>query len=140
MAQTTILPNPDQIEEVRAYQNNYSPKNSLLGASVVMVTTKSGTHEFHGTAFEYLRNDALDARNFFSPSVPALKQNIVGGTIGGPVLFPGYNKGRDKTFFFLSMQGVVRNQGSVNLGASPTADMRAGKFDYSITDPITCNP
>jgi hypothetical protein len=140
MAQTTILPNPDQVQEVRTYQNNFSPKDSLMGASVVMVTTKSGTREFHGTLFEYLRNDALDARNFFSPSVPALKQNIFGGNVGGPVLFPGYNKNRDKTFFFLSMQGVVRNQASVNLGASPTADMRAGRFDYPIIDPVTGNP
>jgi len=140
MAQTTILPNPDQIEEVRTYQNNYSPKDSLLGASVVMVTTKSGTREFHGTLFEYLRNDALDARNFFSPDVPALKQNIFGGTFGGPVLFPGYNKDRQKTFFFLSLQGVVRNRASVNLGATPTADMRQGKFNSVINDPSTGQP
>jgi len=141
MAQTTVLPNPDQIEEVRAYQNNYSPKNSLLGASVVMVTTKSGTREFHGTAFEYLRNDALDARNFFSPSVPALKQNIVGGAIGGPFYIPGkYNTNREKTFFFGSLQGVFRNRASVNLGATPTADMRQGRFDHEITDPSTGQP
>jgi hypothetical protein len=141
MAQTTILPNPDQIEEVRAYQNNYSPKDSLLGASVVMVTTKSGTRALHGTLFEYLRNDAFDARNFFSPTVPALKQNIFGGTLGGPLVIPGlYNTRRDKTFFFLSLQGVTRNRASVNLGATPTADMRQGIFDHPITDPSTGQP
>jgi hypothetical protein len=141
MAQTTIQPNPDQIEEVRAYQSNYSPKDSLLGSSVVMVTTRSGTREFHGSAFEYLRNDAFDARNVFSPTVPALKQNIFGGTIGGPFYIPGrYNTKREKTFFFGSIQGVVRNQASVNLGATPTAAMRQGAFDHEITNPATGQP
>jgi hypothetical protein len=141
MAQTTILPNPDQIEEVRTYQNNFSPKDSLFGASVVMVTTKSGSRQFHGTLFEYIRNDALDARNYFSPTVPALKQNIFGGNVGGPIFIPGkYNTDREKTFFFLSEQGVLRHDASVNLGASPTADMRKGIFNQEITDPLTGQP
>lgn len=55
---------------MRTYQNNYSPKNSLLGASVMIITTKSGTREFHGTLFEYLRNGALDARNSSVPMYP----------------------------------------------------------------------
>ena len=138
MAQTTILPNPDQIQEVRTYQNNFSPKDSLMGASVVMVTTKSGSRQFHGTLFEYFRNDALDARNYFSPTVPALKQNIFGGNVGGPIFIPGhYNKDREKTFFFLSEQGVFRHDASINLGASPTSAMRMGVFDEAITDPST---
>jgi hypothetical protein len=141
MAQTTILPNPDQIQEVRTYQNNFSPKESLFGASVVMVTTKSGSRQFHGTLFEYFRNDALDARNYFSPTVPALKQNIFGGNVGGPIFIPGkYNKDREKTFFFLSEQGVFRHDASVNLGASPTSDMRMGIFNQEITDPLTGLP
>ena len=141
MAQTTILPNPDQIQEVRTYQNNFSPKDSLFGASVVMVTTKSGSRQFHGTLFEYIRNDALDARNYFSPTVPALKQNIFGGNVGGPIFIPGkYNTDREKTFFFLSEQGVLRHDASVNLGASPTAQMRMGIFNQEITDPLTGQP
>lgn len=141
MAQTTILPNPDQIQDVRTYQNNFSPKDNLLGASVVMVTSKSGTRDFHGVLFDYFRNDALDARNYFSPTVPALKQNIFGGTIGGPVFIPGkYNTDRQKTFFFLSLQGVFRHQASVNLGASPTSEMRQGIFNEPITDPETGQP
>jgi hypothetical protein len=141
MAQTTILPNPDQIQEVRTYQNNFSPKDSLFGASVVMVTTKSGSRLFHGTLFEYFRNDALDARNYFSPTVPALKQNIFGGNVGGPIFIPGkYNKNREKTFFFLSEQGVFRHDASINLGASPTSDMRMGIFNQEITDPATGLP
>ena len=57
-----------------------------MGASIVLVQTRSGSSEFHGALWEYLRNDAFDARNFFSPGVLPLKQNIFGGTLGGPVL------------------------------------------------------
>ena len=106
MTQTTILPNPDSIQEVRTLQNNFSPKYTLEGASIVLVQTRSGTKDFHGTLWEYFRNTDLDARNFFSPTVFAEQQNIFGGTIGGPLVIPKlYNTGRDKTFFFLSEQG-----------------------------------
>src|ERR1017187_2142186 len=67
MTQTTITPNPDSIQEVRTLQNNIMPKYTLLGASVVLLQTRSGSSEFHGALWEYFRNDALDARNFFSP-------------------------------------------------------------------------
>ncbi len=69
MTQTTILPNPDSIQEVRTLQNNISPKYTLLGASVVLVQTRSGSREFHGALWEYFRNTALNSRNFFSPDV-----------------------------------------------------------------------
>ncbi len=82
MTQTTILPNPDSIQEVRTLQNNISPKYTLLGASVVLVQTRSGTSDFHGTAWEYFRNNDLNARNFFSPTIAAYHSNIFGGTIG----------------------------------------------------------
>lgn len=138
MTQTTILPNPDSIQEFRTLQNNYSPKYSLLGSSIVLVQTRSGTREFHGTLWEYLRNDDFDARNFFSPSVLAEKQNIFGGTLGGPLFIPHvYNKDRNSTFFFISEQGVIRHIGGAQLGATPTADMRNGIFNNAITDPTT---
>src|SRR6516225_1605683 len=90
MTQTTITPNPDTIQEVRVLQNNYGVQYSLMGSNVVLLETKSGTSSFHGSAYEYFRNDALDARNFFSPTVPALKQNIFGYTISGPVYIPNH--------------------------------------------------
>ena len=86
MTQTTVLPNPDSISEVRTLQNNISPKYTLLGASIVLVATRSGTKDFHGALWEYFRNDALDARNFFSPTVLAEKQNIFGGDDRRPVV------------------------------------------------------
>ena len=67
MTQTTITPNPDTIQEVRVLQNNYSVQYGLLQSSVVLLATKSGTDKFHGSAFEYLRNTSLDARNFSAP-------------------------------------------------------------------------
>jgi hypothetical protein len=134
MNQLDITPNPDTIEEVRVLQNNFSAKYSLFGSNVALVQTKSGTDTFHGTAFEYFRNDALDARNYFSPIVPPLKQNIFGYTIGGPLFIPGHKK---RTFFFWSQQWSKQHIGSALLGADPTEDMRNGTFNTPITDPVT---
>jgi hypothetical protein len=159
MLQLTITPNPDTIEEVRVLQNNYSAQYSLFGGNVVLLQTRSGTDTFHGNAFEYFRNDALDARNYFSPAVPALKQNIFGYTIGGPIYIPGhYNKDKTKTFFFWSQQwakqhiGLAATGGGQSVptsggassnslfGSSPTAAMRQGTFNMPITDPVTGAP
>lgn len=141
MQQTTIIPNPDEIQEVRVLQNNYNPEYSLMGANVVLVETKSGTQAFHGDAWEYFRNDAFDSRNFFSPTVPVLKQNIFGFDIGGPAFVPGlYNTQKDKTFFYVNEQWVRRSQASVLSGATPTAAMREGIFNTPITDPTTGQP
>ncbi len=141
MNQNTIVPNPDTLEEVRVLQNNYSPRYSLMGASVVLLQTRSGTNDFHGTAFEYLRNDDLNSRNFFSPSVLPYKQNIFGYNVGGPVWVPKVYNGRQKTFFFWSQQWVKLHQGlSALRGATPTADQRAGIFTSAIKDPSTGQP
>ena len=128
-----ITPNPDSIQEVRVLQNNYSAQYTMYGSTAVVLETKSGTDHFHGTAFEYLRNDALDARNFFSPSVPPLKQNIFGYNLSGPIYLPGHASGKKKTFFFWSQQwsdqhlGLGATAGSVQ-GADPTQAMRNGDF------------
>jgi Carboxypeptidase regulatory-like domain len=138
MTQTTILPNPDSIQEVRTLQNNISPKYTLLGASVVAVQTRSGSRDFHGTAWEYFRNTDLNSRNFFSPNVLAYHQNIFGGTLGGPLFIPKlFNRNRNKVFFFLSEQGVKQSEGSTQTGITPTADQRAGIFNSPILDPAT---
>ena len=134
MTQTAITPNPDSLAEVRVLQDNYSPKYSLMGNSVVMLQTKSGSTEFHGGAFEYFRNNDLNARNFFSLSVPTLKQNIWGYTLGGPVLIPRYH-GTQKTFFFVTEQWVDSHNASVLTGATPTSDQRNGLFTTAIKDP-----
>jgi hypothetical protein len=137
----TVTPNPDTIEEARVLQNNYGVEYNLMGGNVVIVQTKSGTSTFHGNAFEYLRNTSLAARNFFSPSVPVLKQNIFGYTLGGPLFIPNhYNTNRDKTFFFWSQQWTIKHNASVALGADPTAAEREGTFNSPITNPLTGSP
>jgi hypothetical protein len=136
MGSTAITPNPDTIEEVRVLQNNFEPKYSLLGASVVLLQTKSGTTKFHGSVFEYFRNTDLNAHNFFSPTIPQLNQNIWGYTLGGPILVPHYH-GTRRTFFFASSQWVDSHTGSVVRGATPTADQRNGIFTSLIKDPLS---
>ena len=141
MTQTTITPNPDTIQEVRVLQNNYGVQYSLNGGAVVLLQTKSGTSTFHGSAFEYFRNDALDARNFFSPTVAPLKYNIFGYTLGGPVYVPGhYNTDRQKTFFFWSQQWVKEHAGQTLIGAAPTMAMREGQFPGTLINPSTGTP
>ncbi|HEY6293794.1 MAG TPA: carboxypeptidase regulatory-like domain-containing protein [Terriglobia bacterium] len=138
MTQTTVTPNPDTVDEVRVLQNNYGVQYSLMGANVVLLQTKSGTSQFHGTAYEYFRNTSLNARNFFAPTVPTLQQNIFGYTIGGPIYIPHhYNTDKSKTFFFWSQQWSKQHVASVVLGADPTAAMRSGDFGAKCTTGFT---
>jgi len=138
MNDLAVTPNPDTIQEVRVLQNNYSVQHSLMGGNVVLVDTKSGTKTFHGTVYEYFRNTVLDARNFFSPTVPTLQQNYYGYTVGGPIFIPNhYNTQKQKAFFFWSEQWIAQNIGAVATGATPTLAMRNGTFNTPITDPLT---
>ena len=145
MSSLGITPNPDGIEEVRVLQNNYSAQYTLYGANAVVLQTRSGTDQYHGTGWEYFRNDALDARNFFSPSVPPLKQSIFGYNFSGPLYLPGHRSGRKKTFFFWTQQwsdqhmGLGSTAGQLQ-GADPTEAMRSGTFNTPITDPLTGQP
>jgi hypothetical protein len=141
MNQTTITPNPDTLEEVRVLQNNFQSEYGLNGPTVLLLQTKSGTSTFHGTAFEYFRNDALDAHNYFSPTKTELRQNIFGYTLGGPIYIPGhFNTNRDKLFFFWSQQWTDQHIGNVILGPDATAEERKGTFTSPITDPLTGKP
>jgi hypothetical protein len=102
---TTLLtfPSVDAIAEVRVLSSNYGAQYGRNSSGTVEVETKSGTRSFHGDAYEFVRNDAFNARNYFASSVPPYKKNDFGYTIGGPVFFPHvYNQDRNKTFFFFS--------------------------------------
>jgi hypothetical protein len=147
MTQTTIMPNPDSIEEVKVLQSNYDAKYSLMGASVVIVQTKSGTDTFHGGGWEFLRNTVFDTRNFFSTTISPEEWNIFGWNLGGPVFIPHkYNTNRQKTFFYFNQQWAKQKQESVINGATPTDLMRAGIFPTTgpyaktIVDPVTKAP
>jgi hypothetical protein len=101
-----VNPNPDALGEFRILTNNYEAEYGRAAGGIVNQVIKSGTNGYHGDVFEFFRNDALNARNYFLPAVTPFKRNTFGGTIGGPIK-------KDKTFFFLSYQGVRRHEGEV---------------------------
>ncbi|MBL8293602.1 MAG: TonB-dependent receptor [Bryobacterales bacterium] len=128
--------NLDAIAEVRVERNAYSSEYGRNGGAQVNVVTKSGTNEFHGTLFEFFRNDKLDARNFFARTRPKNRYNNFGGTIGGPIK-------KDKLFFFLSNEyrRIQQNTGArtstVPTGAQIGGDFTGGR---TINNPETGQP
>ncbi len=128
--------NLDAIAEVRIERNAYSAEYGRNSGGQVNVVTKSGTNEFHGTLFEFFRNDKLDARNFFAASRPKNRYNNFGGTVGGPIV-------RNKLFFFLSNEyrRIYQNTG-VRTSIVPTDAQITGNFagGRTITDPATGQP
>ena len=128
-----VYPNVDAIAEVKVLTSNYGAQYGRNGSGTVETVTKSGTKDFHGDVFEFLRNDDFNARNYFSytpPLVPEYKKNDFGGTIGGPVYIPHvYNTKKEKTFFFFSEE--VRREivpGGIFTGQVPSAQERLGNF------------
>ncbi len=101
---TSIIPNLDSIEEFRVLTNNFAPEYGNYNGGMVTVISKSGSDTFHGDAFEFLRNTALDARGYFDPTRAAFRQNQFGGTLGGPIK-------RQKAYFFADYQGTRTTQG-----------------------------
>ena len=98
-----VYPNADAIAEVKVLTSNYGAQYGRNGSGTIETIVKSGTKEFHGDLFEYVRNDAFNARNFFQTNVPEYKKNDFGYTIGGPLFIPHlYNRNKNKTFFFWS--------------------------------------
>ena len=130
------FPNPDAIQEFSVQTNNMSAE---YGASAVAVNivTKSGTNQLHGDLFEFLRNGALNARNYFSQTADKQKRNQFGATAGGPII-------RDKLFFFGTWQRTtLRDAAPTGIAFVPTAQERTGDFsDIStvIKDPVTNQP
>jgi Outer membrane receptor for ferrienterochelin and colicins len=128
-----LFPNPDAIQEFSVQTNNFSAEYSNATGAVVNVITRSGTNQFHGTLFEFLRNGDLNARNFFAPARDSLKRNQFGGTLGGPIV-------HDKLFFFFSYQRTtLRTDPQLTRQVLPTAAMRTGNFSgfAPIIDPLT---
>jgi hypothetical protein len=119
-----IQPSVDALQEFKVETNNYSAEYGYSAGAVVNASIKSGTNQLHGDAFEFLRNDYLDARNFFSnPTArkPVLQQNQFGGTLGGPII-------RNRAFFFGSYERTSTNRGSTYVVTVPTAAIRSGDF------------
>ncbi|MEB2360270.1 MAG: TonB-dependent receptor [Bryobacterales bacterium] len=129
-----VFPNPDAVQEVSIQKSNFSAEYANATGAVVTVATKSGTNEFHGSAFEFLRNAVFNARNFFAARRDSLKRSQFGGTLGGPII-------KDKLFFFGSYQGTrTRSDPQLTRQFLPTAAIRQGRFSGPITDPQTQRP
>jgi hypothetical protein len=125
----------DALQEFKVQQSAYSAEFSQAGGAL-NATTKAGSDQLHGSLFDFMRNDAFDARNFFARETEELKRQQFGGTIGGPLL-------RRRTFFFASYEGMRERQGLVFNNTVPTAAMRAGDFSASsrpLYDPQTRQP
>ena len=130
------LPSPDTMQEFRVLTNTYSAEYGRSSGGIFLAITKSGTNEFHGSAWEFFRNDKLNARNFFATGKPILRQNQFGAKLGGPII-------RNKTFFFGSYQGLRIRKQSVLTSFPLTAAERQGDFSSSskaVLDPETGMP
>lgn len=125
-----ILPNPDAIQEFRVQTNSYNAEYGRYASGIINVLTKSGTNQFHGSAFEFLRNTVFNANDWGSTLARApFHRNQFGGTIGGPIK-------HDKAFFFVSYSGLRQATSTFLSGARvPTALERAGNFTASATKP-----
>lgn len=134
-----LNPNVDAVAEVRIESNSYNAEFGRVMGGVVNVVTKSGGNEFHGTLFSFHRNAALSARNFFDARKPRFTRNQFGAAAGGPVWIPRLYDGRNRTFFFISFEGIRQVQGLTNIGTLPTAPMRDGNFAglAPVFDPAT---
>ncbi len=137
---TFIQTSIDALQEFSVQQNPYSAEYNRGGA-FFNATTKSGTNSLHGGIFEFIRNDKLDARNFFAITRQILKRNQFGGDVGGPLSIPHIYSGRDKTFFFIDYEGQRLRQGLVFNSIVASAAQRQGRFGTkTIYDPhLTTN-
>jgi hypothetical protein len=118
--QQTSLP-LDAMEEFRVISNNYSAEYGHSTGGIIALSTRSGTNDFHGSVFEFARNNAIDARNFFAATTPPLNLHQFGGSIGGPII-------KDKTHFFASWEETREAYGSSVISTVPTLAERQGDF------------
>lgn len=129
-----VMPSVDALQEFKVETDSYNAELGRATGAIVNATLKSGTNEFHGVLYEFLRNQHLDARNFFDPSVPPYHQNQFGATLGGPII-------HDKLFFFVDYEGLRVRQGQTDTSLVPTAGQRSGDFSsqLDLTSPTGLN-
>jgi hypothetical protein len=121
-----LQPVPEMVKEFKIQNNTYDAAFGLASGSTMNLITESGTNAFHGSAWEYLRNRDLDARNFFAAERPAFIRNQYGGALGGPIR-------KNKTFFFASYEGLRLIQGQTGTSVVPTDAQKAGDFSSFLT-------
>ncbi|MBK7928013.1 MAG: TonB-dependent receptor [Bryobacterales bacterium] len=136
--QLQLNPPAESLQEFKAEANNYSAEFGRTGGGLIQMTTRSGSNEFHGAAYEFLRNQALDTRTFFAQRKAPLRYNIFGASFGGPIR-------RDKTFFFANYEGARRRDGTtiantiVPRPAEVQGDFSA-RTGFSLIDPLNRQP
>ena len=119
----------DAIAEFKVTSNAFSAEYGRMANGIINFTTKSGTNDLHGSAFEYFRNDKLNARQFFSATRTVVRQNDFGGSVGGPVFIPKVYDGRNKAFFFFAYEKSIQRSGSPSgLTSIPPEALRKGDF------------
>src|SRR5580700_319065 len=130
-----LIPDQDAISEFKVQYNNLGSEWGKFAGGVVNLSTKGGTNQYHGEAYEYLRNKVLNARPYFDSTNPPYVQNQFGGTFGGPII-------KDKTFFFFAYDGYRQRASSVFTTTVPTVGERGGVFpaDIKIFDPLSVGP
>ncbi|MCP9495423.1 MAG: TonB-dependent receptor [Pyrinomonadaceae bacterium MAG19_C2-C3] len=134
-----VQPSPDAVAEFKVQTNNYSAEFGRAGGAIINTSIRSGTNGFHGTAYDFIRNTALNATGFFKPlggEKPVLIQNQFGGTFGGPISIPGVYSGRDRTFFFVDYEGFRRITKTLEFSLIPTLEQRQGIFRNAQGQPI----
>ena len=146
----SLSPSPDAVQEMRVQTSAYDAEFGHAGAAFVNVSTRAGTNEYHGTAYWYLRNDNLNANNFFNNRIGSkkseFKQNTYGASFGGPFRFPKLYNGRDKTHYFFNFEGTQIRGNAFARAIVPTDFERRGDFSrsfdrsnrlFTIFDPAT---
>jgi hypothetical protein len=134
--QLTLNPPLDAVKEVQIQQGYHSAEYGGEEGGIVRMTTKSGTNQFHGTGYEYFRNEAFDSRQFFAASKQPDNYNLYGGSVGGPIK-------KDRAFFFVNIEGTNRSTPDSARSTVPTVAMRNGDFSglpTPIYDPATTRP
>jgi hypothetical protein len=124
-----MTPSVEAITEFSVDTNGFKAEYGQAGGGVITFVSKSGTNDFHGTVYEFLRNDAFDARDFFAQTRSVYKQSDFGASAGGPVILPKLYNGRNRTFFFVSYEGFRNRQGANGtILTVPTPEMYSGDF------------
>lgn len=131
----------DAIAEANILTSNYSAEYPRAGGGQVQFVTKSGTRDFHGALYEYLRNDAFDARSFQRATKQKLRYNQFGFALGGPLMWPGrFNTNREKLFFFANMEWIRRREERLDTAVVPAVRERQGDFNGSALFPCPRTP
>jgi len=137
----TFLESPEAVQEFEIKTGLYDAQYGVRPGGQLIMITKSGTNTPHGTLFELLRNNDMDARNFFTPgSTTPYKRNQFGGVFGAPIIVPKLFNGKDRAWFFFSYAGERIRQFSPATGVVPTEAQKSGQFATTVRDPLTGQP